>query len=289
MTTPRPVARVLTAHRQLEGGGFPVRRPFPTRGLPHLDPFLMLDHMGPVEWAPGEAIGAPDHPHRGFETVTYLLEGEMVHADSAGNHGHLGPGDVQWMTAGDGIIHRALPDPDFKARGGTTHGFQLWVNLPAADKRMKPRYQDIAADRIPMAASEDGRVQVRVIAGACLGVEAVIDTRIPITYLDLRLEPGGALTQPVDPSHTVAVYVYAGSLSVGGRELAEGQVALLGAGDAVALSTSTAGRALLLTGRPIGEPIAQYGPFVMNTEAEIREAIDDFRAGRFATIPATVG
>jgi redox-sensitive bicupin YhaK (pirin superfamily) len=163
------------------------------------------------------------------------------------------------------------------------------VNLPAADKRMKPRYQDIAADRIPEASSVDGRVQVRVIAGACLGVEAVIDTRIPITYLDLRLERGGALTQPVDPTHTVAVYVYSGALSVDGRELVEGEVAILGAGDAVALSASGAGRALLLTGRPIGEPIAQYGPFVMNTEAEIHEAIADFRAGRFATIPATVG
>ena len=170
--------------------GFPVRRPFPVPGISHVDPFLLIDEMGPVTWAPGAAIGAPEHPHRGFETVTYLLDGHMQHEDSAGNQGDLRPGDVQWMTAGRGVIHSELPHPEFKRRGGRTHGFQIWINLPSRHKMMPPRYQDIPASSIPLATDEPNKATVRVVAGTCLGVEAVIDTVIPITYLDIELGPG---------------------------------------------------------------------------------------------------
>ncbi|HEU0092969.1 MAG TPA: pirin family protein, partial [Vicinamibacteria bacterium] len=180
----RKVERVITAHRQLEGGGFVVRRPFPTGALALVDPFLLLDEMGPAAYGPGEAKGAPDHPHRGFETVTYMLEGQFEHEDSAGNKGAIAAGDVQWMTAGSGVVHSEMPSGDIRRRGGRIHGFQVWVNLPARDKMMRPRYQEVPGARIPHAATEDGRAEVRVIAGEALGVRAVIDTRTPIVYQD---------------------------------------------------------------------------------------------------------
>src|SRR5215467_13218228 len=159
----REVEKVVTAHKQREGGGFIVRRPFPGLGMPAVDPFLLLDRMGPYDAPPGEAQGAPDHPHRGFETVTYVLEGEMEHEDSAGNRGRLGPGDVQWMTAGAGVVHSEMPSAAFLERGGRMHGFQLWVNLPRRDKMIAPRYQDVPSARIPVAATRDGKVRVKVI------------------------------------------------------------------------------------------------------------------------------
>ncbi|MEP6994977.1 MAG: pirin family protein, partial [Acidobacteriota bacterium] len=177
MSKARTVDRVLSSVETLEGAGFLVHRPFPTSALDQFDPFLLLDEMGPMELAPGQAKGAPDHPHRGFETVTYLLSGEMEHRDSRGNHGRLTPGDVQWMTAGAGVVHSEMPAADFLARGGRMHGFQLWVNLPRRDKMMAPRYQEIPAARIPEATSADGAVAVRVLAGEALGSRAVIDTR----------------------------------------------------------------------------------------------------------------
>ena len=186
----RKVERVITAHRQLEGGGFVVRRPFPTAALALVDPFLLLDEMGPADYAPGEAKGAPDHPHRGFETVTYMLEGQFEHEDSAGNKGAIAAGDVQWMTAGSGVVHSEMPADDIRRRGGLTHGFQVWVNLPARDKMMRPRYQEVPGSRIPRAVTGDGRAEVRVIAGEALGVRAVIDTRTPIVYQDWKLGPG---------------------------------------------------------------------------------------------------
>ena len=193
----RIVERVITAHRQREGGGFLVRRPFPTAGYSFADPFLMLDELGPVDYAPGEAIGAPDHPHRGFETVTYILEGEGAHADSAGHRGVIGPGDVQWMTAGRGVIHSEMPSAKLQKEGGRMHGFQLWVNLPAADKMMAPRYQEIPRARIPQAQTADGLAQVRVVAGEALGARAVIETRTPIAYHDWTLRPGAAVDVPL--------------------------------------------------------------------------------------------
>src|SRR5262245_43925759 len=197
----RRVDRVVNAHSQLEGGGFLVRRPFPSGGLPLVDPFLLLDEMGPADYAPGEAVGAPDHPHRGFETVTYVLEGEMEHEDSAGHRGALRPGDVQWMTAGRGIVHSEMPSRRILQEGGRVHGFQLWVNLPARDKLMQPRYQEVPGSGIPEGQSADGKARVKVVAGEALGVRAVIDTRTPILYQDWTLEPGAAVEQPVPASY----------------------------------------------------------------------------------------
>ncbi|MGH7267014.1 MAG: pirin family protein, partial [Candidatus Rokuibacteriota bacterium] len=266
----RPLARVVDAVRTVEGAGFAVRRPFPTPALDHADPFLLLDEVGPADLAPGEAKGAPDHPHRGFETVTYLLAGGMEHRDSQGRAGRLAPGDVQWMTAGAGVVHSEMPAAEFQRTGGRMHGFQLWVNLPRRDKLMQPRYQEIPGGRIPVARSEDGRVAVRVIAGEALGARAVIETRTPIAYLHFTLEPGARVIQPVAPSHAVLVYVFAGAARVGpeGQPVRDGQLAVLAAeGDAVALAAGADGPAetLLLAGEPLREPVARYGPFVMNT------------------------
>src|SRR4051812_45005311 len=190
MTTPgtvRPLSRLITSHRQREGGGFIVRRPFPSGSVEAIDPFLLIDEMGPATYAPGEAVGAPDHPHRGFETVTYMLEGEFEHEDSAGHRGKLGPGDVQWMTAGAGIVHSEEPSRAIRERGGRVHGFQIWVNLPARDKMMRPRYQEVPSSKIPRAATPDRKARVRVVAGEALGVRAVIETQRPIVYQDWAL------------------------------------------------------------------------------------------------------
>ena len=286
----RRVERVITAHQQLEGGGFVVRRPFPSRGLGLVDPFLLLDEIGPAEYGPGEALGAPDHPHRGFETVTYMLAGAFEHEDSAGNKGALAAGDVQWMTAGRGVVHSEMPDRLIREKGGRVHGFQVWVNLPARDKMMAPRYQEVPAAGIPEAVTPDGRVRVRVIAGEALGARAVIDMRTPITYQDWRLEPGASVEQPLAQGHNAFAYVFEGRVQVGsdGRDLAQGQLGLLGSGASVSLSVpasaASACRLLLLSGQPLGEPVARYGPFVMNTEAEIAQAMADYRAGRLGEI-----
>jgi redox-sensitive bicupin YhaK (pirin superfamily) len=287
----RDVRYLVNAVHTREGEGFEVRRPFPTRALELFDPFLLLDEMGPSEPGPGEAKGAPDHPHRGFETVTYLLEGAMQHKDSAGNAGRLGPGDVQWMTAGDGVVHSEMPAEEILRAGGRIHGFQLWVNLPARDKRMRPRYQEIPSARIPVARSADGRVSVRVVSGESLGQKAVIDTRTPILYLHATLAPGGVLEQPVPSGFQLFAYVFGGALRLGrgARPVRDGQLAVLGEdGETVRLAVDAEAPApaevLLIGGVPLGEPVARYGPFVMNTEAEIHEAIDDYRAGRLGRI-----
>ena len=288
MAQMRPVAHVVDAVQTLEGAGFVVHRPFPTERLDHLDPFLLLDEMGPMELGPGEAEGAPDHPHRGFETVTYLLEGEFVHADSQGNTRRLLPGDVQWMTAGDGVVHSEMPTEKIRREGGRVHGFQLWVNLPRADKRVRPRYQDVPAAKIPVAESDDGKVRVRVIAGEALGQRAVIDTRTPIFYLHYSLRPGARHTQPAPADHNVFAYVVEGAIETGGRRVHKGQMAIFGAGDAVELAADEAAEVLLIGGKPLGEPVARYGPFVMTTRQELQEAFDDFRAGRMGAIPAEI-
>ena len=282
----RKVKDVITAHRQLEGGGFVVRRPFPSAGARELDPFLLLDEMGPSEYSPGEAIGAPDHPHRGFETVTYLLSGEMQHADSAGHRGKLGPGDVQWITAGRGVVHSELPSERIMREGGRLHGFQIWVNLPARDKMVPAHYQEIPKDRLPSARTDDALASVRVIAGEALGARAVIETRTPILLFDWTLEPGASVDVPVPRDFDVYAYVFEGGATVGeGTRLDEGQLAILGGGDAVRLArpreSGSAGRLLLLGGVPLHEPVARYGPFVMNSEAEVRQAVADFRRGAF--------
>jgi redox-sensitive bicupin YhaK (pirin superfamily) len=251
----------------------------------------MLDHIGPKNWAPGEAVGAPDHPHRGFETISYVLEGRKVHRDSAGHSGHLGPGDVQWMTAGSGIVHSELPEPAFKASGGRSHGFQIWVNLPARLKMTEPRYQDVPNAQIPTARSEDGLIGVKVIAGRALGRNANIDTMTPVTFLHFTISSGASIDQPIERGHNAMVYVFAGTVTVGVDDtpVGEGQLCMLGDGDTVRLGNRSEGspahgECLLLAGLPLSEPVARMGPFVMNTREEIVRAVADYQAGRMGVI-----
>jgi redox-sensitive bicupin YhaK (pirin superfamily) len=283
--TVRQVSRVVTAHRQREGGGFIVRRPVPTLGLEMVDPFLLIDEMGPVDYRPGQAVGAPDHPHRGFETVTYVLEGEMEHEDSAGHRGALGPGDVQWMTAGAGIVHSEMPSARIQEKGGRVHGFQVWVNLPARLKMTQPRYQEIPSARIPEGRSADGLARVKVVAGEALGVRAVIDTNTPIVYQNWSLDDGADVTIPLLAEQNALVYVFSGAARVDDKQIGEGELAVLGSGDAVRLrGVEKGGRLLLLAGVPVGEPVARYGPFVMNDESELVQAVRDFQSGRMGEI-----
>jgi len=289
-TGPRSVTRVVTAVRTLEGGGFPVRRPFPSPELMQVDPFLLLDHLGPVSWGPREGIGAPDHPHRGFETVTYILSGELRHRDSRGHTGLLGPGDVQWMTAGAGIVHSELPSEAFMREGGVMHGLQIWVNLPARDKMIRPRYQEVPGEGIPTATSPDGLVHVRVIAGSALGVSAVIATHTPIIYLHYSLQPGGRVDQPLPGELNALVYSIRGRARVGAQacEVVEGQLAVLAKGGGLPLSVDTGAEEtaelIVLAGTPLGEPVVRNGPFVMNTREQILQAFDDYKQGRMGVI-----
>ena len=287
----RTVAGIVNSIETLEGGGFLVRRPFPKAAFSEFDPFLLLDEMGPMEVAPGEAKGAPDHPHRGFETVTYLLSGEMEHKDSRGHAGRLTAGDVQWMTAGAGVIHSEMPSREFERAGGRMHGFQLWVNLPKQDKMMKPRYQEIPNSQIPKATSADGLVRVSVIAGEAMGEKAVIETRTPIIYLHYRIEPGGVATQQVPGAYNAFAYVVEGEGLFGAESerVADGQMVMFAQdGNEVRIENPANAKAtlevLLIAGVPLNEPVARYGPFVMNTEGEIRQAIEDYQLGRMGTI-----
>jgi quercetin 2,3-dioxygenase len=287
----RSVAGVVNSIETLEGGGFLVRRPFPHASFSEFDPFLLLDEMGPMEVAPGEAKGAPDHPHRGFETVTYLLSGEMEHKDSRGHAGRLTPGDVQWMTAGAGVVHSEMPSSEFQRTGGRMHGFQLWVNLPQREKMTKPRYQEIPRAQIPEVTSEDGLVKVRVIAGEAMGQHAVIETHTPIIYLHYSVEPGGVVTQSVPAEYNAFAYLVDGAGLFGGaREGAnDGQMVMFAQdGDAIRIENpadaQTRLEVLLIAGVPLNEPIARYGPFVMNTEREIRQAFEDYVRGRMGAI-----
>jgi hypothetical protein len=287
----RTVSGIVNSIETLEGGGFLVRRPFPKAAFSEFDPFLLLDEMGPMDVAPGEAKGAPDHPHRGFETVTYMLSGDMQHKDSSGHAGRLRSGDVQWMTAGAGVVHAEMPSAEFMRTGGRMHGFQLWVNLPQRDKMVKPRYQEIPSSRIPKATSADGLVSVSVIAGEAMGEKAVIETRTPIIYLHYRLEPGGVATQRVPPDYNAFAYVVdgAGLFGAEGERAGDGQMVMFAPdGDEVRIENPADAKAalevLLIAGVPLNEPIARYGPFVMNTEAEIHQAFEDYRRGRMGAI-----
>ncbi len=265
----------------IEGEGMHVRRAIPNRHQRMIDPFLLLDHMGPRSFAPGEGKGAPDHPHRGFETVTYVLEGRLQHKDSVGNEGDLGPGDVQWMTAGSGVVHSEMPHPDLQRTGGTVHGLQLWVNLPAKDKMIPPRYQDIPSGSIPEV--DVGSGKVRVIAGRFQDAEAMIDTRTPISYLHAELGSGGEVALPVPDGHHGFLYVIAGAGTIDGKTVQEAAVAAV-EGPMVDVASDEGLSAILVTGKPIGEPVFQWGPFVMNSRDEIVQAVEDFQSGRMGQI-----
>jgi len=289
----RTVAGIVNSIETLEGGGFLVRRPFPKAAFSEFDPFLLLDEMGPMNVAPGEAKGAPDHPHRGFETVTYLLSGDMEHKDSRGHAGRLRPGDVQWMTAGAGVIHAEMPSREFARAGGRMHGFQLWVNLPRRDKMMKPRYQEIPNSQIPKAISADGLVKVSVIAGEAMGEKAVIETRTPIIYLHYKIGPGGTAIETVPGAYNAFAYIVEGEGLFGaeGERAGDGQMVLFAQdGDEVRIENPSDAKAtlevLLIAGVPLNEPVARYGPFVMNTQAEIRQAFEDYQQGRMGAINA---
>jgi len=286
----RTVTRLVPSTRSREGGGFIVRRPFPTPVLDHLDPFLLLDEMGPVDYAAGEAKGAPDHPHRGFETVTYLLEGEMEHRDSAGHAGRLRPGDVQWMTAGAGVVHSEMPSSAILERGGRVHGFQLWVNLPRHEKMTAPRYQDTPSERIPVVDTGEG-ARVKIVAGHAMGARAVIDTRTPIVYLHATVLPGARLTVPVPATYNAFAFVFGGEGTFGpvDQPARDGHMVVFAHdGDAVSLATPAgAGQpleALIVGGEPLREPVVRYGPFVMNSEQELVQAFEDYRSGRMGRI-----
>ena len=293
--TERRAEAVLDAPRMLEGAGFEVRRAF--AGVDHrlIDPFLLLDHLGAVEYAPGETKGAPDHPHRGFETVTYMMDGELEHRDSNGGGGLIADGATQWMTAGAGIVHSEMPTDKIVAKGGLFHGVQLWVNLPKTQKWTPPQYQDLEADKVVLLASEDGGALVRLIAGDLADNHGPGSTRTPITYAHASLSRGARLQVPWRRDFNALMYVLSGHGTVGPdhRPVREGQLAVLGKGDLVTLysdrtqeSRSPSLEVLLLGGTPIGEPITWYGPFVMTTREEILQAIEDFQAGRMGRIPA---
>jgi hypothetical protein len=233
---------------------------------------------------PGEAAGFPDHPHRGFETVTYMLHGEFKHRDSFGHAGVIGPGDVQWMTAGSGLVHSEMPGDSVVKNGGRLEGFQLWVNLPARDKMKAPRYQELGAARIPVARSSDGKVEVKIIAGEALGQKGAVETQIPIQYLHIKLAAGATFVHEIPAELAAMLYVFEGSVEVGGKKAPQFHLAALGDGEFVELSAKEPAELLLLAAQPIREPIARYGPFVMNTQAEIRQAFQDFRDGKMGQI-----
>jgi quercetin 2,3-dioxygenase len=291
----RAVRSVTTAPSGFEGEGFPVRRAFAGVDLRHLDPFIHMDQMGEVEYAPGEPKGTSWHPHRGFETVTYIIDGIFDHRDSQGGGGTITDGDTQWMTAGSGLLHIEAPPEHLVVSGGLFHGIQLWVNLPRVLKFATPRYQDIRAAQVALLSSPDGSALVRVIAGELDGHPGPGITHTPISVVHATVAPGGRLRLPWRSDFNALAYVLAGNGTVGTqrRPIRMGQLAVFGEGDTVTVdagpdqdSRSPQLDVLLLGGRPIREPVATYGPFVMNTREELAQAFEDFQAGRLGTIPA---
>jgi len=294
-STGRPVVSVTTAPAGFEGEGFPVRRAFAGVDRAHLDPFIHMDQMGEVEYAPGEPKGTPWHPHRGFETVTYMIDGTFQHQDSIGGGGLISDGDTQWMTAGGGILHIEAPPEDLVASGGLFHGIQLWVNLPRADKMIAPRYQDIGRSNVVLLASPDGGTLLRVIAGDVAGHAGPGSTHSPMAMVHATLAPGARVELPWPAEFNALVYVLGGVGSVGvqGQPIRTGQLAVFGDGDSVTVAAAPSQESrtpnvdvLILGGRPIREPVYAYGPFVMNTRDEVAQAFEDYQAGRLGTVPA---
>jgi quercetin 2,3-dioxygenase len=290
--TERPVRSVTTAPNGLEGEGFPVRRAFAGATRADLDPFVHMDQMGEVDYAPGEPKGTPWHPHRGFETVTYMLEGTFAHQDSHGGGGIITDGATQWMTAGRGILHIETPPEELVISGGLFHGIQLWVNLPAKDKMSAPRYQNLEGNQVRLVSSDDGGALVRIIAGEIGGLAGPGSTHTPITLAHASVSAGARLSLPWNPSYNALVYVLEGDGRVGaeGRPVTVGQLVVFGAGDRITVTAADghgghALEVLVLGGQPIREPVEQYGPFVMNTRAELVQAMEDYQAGRLGVIP----
>ena len=290
----RTVRSITTGPRGFEGEGFPVVRAFAGVSTADLDPFIHMDQMGEVDYAPGEPKGTPWHPHRGFETVTYIMDGRFEHQDSHGGGGMIEDGATQWMTAGAGILHIETPPEDLVMSGGLFHGIQLWVNLPAKDKFAPPAYQNIEGTQARLVSSADGGSLVRIIAGSIDGHDGPGSTHTPITLAHASVQPGAQLSLPWQPDYNALVYVLSGRGTVGTerRPIHQGQLAVLGAGDRITVSgddrqdsNRPAFEVLLLGGRPIREPVAHYGPFVMNTRDELVKAIDDYQAGRLGVIP----
>ncbi|WP_370419961.1 pirin family protein [Streptomyces sp. QH1-20] len=291
----RPVLHVATAPSGFEGEGFPVRKAFAGINYKYLDPFIMMDQMGEVDYGPGEPKGTPWHPHRGFETVTYLIDGTFVHQDSHGGGGTINDGDTQWMTAGSGLLHIEAPPESLVVSGGLFHGLQLWVNLPKADKMMAPRYQDIGGGKVKLLTSADGGALLRLIAGRIDGHEGPGITHTPITMTHISLNPGAELTLPWRPDFNALAYALSGSGTAGAerRPFGTGQSVVFGNGDSITVRANdkqdTRGpnfEFVLLGGQPIREPMMHYGPFVMNTHAELAQAFEDYQAGRLGTVPA---
>ena len=291
---PRPVWQLTTAPQGYEGEGFPVRRAFAGLDLRALDPFIMMDQMGEVEYAPGEPKGTSWHPHRGFETVTYIIDGTFDHQDSHGGGGTITNGDTQWMTAGSGLLHIEAPPEWMVTRGGLFHGIQLWVNLPRDAKMSAPKYQDIRSGEVQLLTTPDAGALVRVIAGSVDGHAGPGSTYTPMTLVHATLEPGARLELPWEVEHNALVYVLNGQGTVGtdGRPIRTGQAAAMGAGDYLTLtadgtqeSRSPRMDVIVVGGQPIREPLAWAGPFVMNTKAEVLEAYQDFQRGSFGQIP----
>ncbi len=293
--TERPVKQVTTAPSGYEGEGFPVRRTFAGIDTRDLDPFIMMDQMGEVEYQPGEPKGTNWHPHRGFETVTYIIDGAFQHQDSHGGGGFITDGATQWMTAGGGILHIETPPAELVVSGGTFHGVQLWVNLPGKDKMVDPAYQNLEGGDVTLLSTDDGGALVRVIAGDVAGNKGPGSTRTPITFVHATIAPGAQLNIPWEPTYNALVYVLAGSGKAGteGRPVRTGQTVVFGTGDHLTVAADDtqesrygAMEVLILGGEPIREPVAQYGPFVMNTRDELVKAVEDFQSGRFGQIPA---
>ncbi|GAC1385165.1 MAG: pirin family protein [Marmoricola sp.] len=296
--TVRPVKQVTLAPKGYEGEGFPVHRAFAGVDLRDLDPFIHLDQMGEVEYAPGEPKGTPWHPHRGFETVTYIIDGVFDHQDSHGGGGTITNGDTQWMTAGSGLLHIEAPPEWLVQKGGLFHGLQLWVNLPKADKMIQPKYQDIRSGQVGLGASADAGALIRVIAGRVGQIEGPGSTHTPMTMVHATVAPGARLDLPWDPGYNALVYVLSGHGTVGleRRPIQAGNLAVLGAGDFITVEGSTSFDSrtpefdvVVLGGQPIREPVAWAGPFVMNTKAEVMQAYEDFQKGRLGTIPSVHG
>lgn len=289
-TRPRTLRSVTTAPSGTEGEGFPVRRAFAGVSLAELDPFIHMDQMGEVHYAPYEPRGTDWHPHRGFETVTYIMDGTFVHQDSHGGGGLITDGATQWMTAGSGILHIETPPEDLVVRGGLFHGIQLWVNLPSRSKMLPPAYQNLEGDLVTLVTTPDAGVLVRIIAGEIGGHQGPGSTHTPIVVAHATLQSDAEMTLPWDPGYNALAYALAGSGTAGIEAAAftTGQLATFGAGDSITLRASATSSldVLLLGGQPIGEPVAAYGPFVMNTRAELQQAFDDFQAGRLGTVPA---